>query len=111
MKNQGQQMRITDAELQLIKSTFADNESLLKLLRKIFLPELTADAPLSQNIDLWMTVPVDQLLPEQALVNIKARNLVITHLEQCLQNLKFLAGAKEESVEETKERLQRDSAK
>ena len=36
------EMRITDEELNLIKTTFAENDTLLKLIRKIFLPELSA---------------------------------------------------------------------
>jgi len=107
----GQQMRITDLELQLIKSTFAGNEELLMLLRKIFLPELDPAIPLGQNIDLWMTVKIDDLDPEQAIINLKARNTVIQHIEQQLLSLKLLAGMKEESVEETKKRLQQDSSK
>lgn len=107
----GQQMRITDLELQLIKSTFAGNEELLMLLRKIFLPELDPAIPLGQNIDLWMTLKIEDLDPEQALINLKARNTVIQHIEQQLLSLKLLAGMKEESVEETKKRLQQDSSK
>jgi hypothetical protein len=104
-----QEMRITDEELALIKSTFAGNEKLLKLLRKIFLPEITADAPIGQNIDLWMTLKVDELPHEQAIVNIKARNTVIQHLEMCLGQLNILAGIKDETVDQTKTRLKKDS--
>lgn len=107
----GKQMRITDLELQLIKSTFAGNEELLMLLRKIFLPELDASLPLGQNLDLWMTLKIDDMDPEQAIINLKARNTVIQHIEQQLLSLKLLAGMKEESVEETKARLQDDSNK
>ena len=34
------QMRITDEELAVIKGLFADNEEGLKVMRKIFLPEI-----------------------------------------------------------------------
>jgi len=85
----GQEMRISDEELRLLKSVFADNDALLKLLRKVFLPELSPDA----------------------VINIKARNQLIQHIEMQLITLKHLAGIKKESVEETKERLKRDSAK
>jgi len=105
------EMRITDAELSLIKMTFADNEVLLKLLRKIFLPEISPTAPLGQNIDLYMTVKIEDMTPEQALINLKARNTLISHIEMCLQQLNVLAGIKTESVEQTKERLKKDSSK
>lgn len=107
----GQQMRISDQELALIKSTYAGNEELLMLLRKIFLPELSPELPLGQNLDLWMTLKIDDMEPEEAIINIKARNTVIAHIEQQLLSLKLLAGTKDESVEDTKSRLQKDSSK
>jgi hypothetical protein len=106
-----QEMRISDSELQLIKNTFAGNTDLLKLLRKVFLPELSAKAPLGQNIDLWMTVNLENLTPEQALINLKARNSLIQHVEMQLQMLSILAGQKDETVEQTKARLKKDSSK
>lgn len=107
----GGQMRITNEDLQMLKSMFADNDQALMLLRKIFLPELSPDVALGQQIDLWMTVPVDNMHPDEALVNLKARNLLINHLEQRLLQLKQLAGRKDETVEETKRRLEQNSNK
>ena len=180
-------MRYDDKELGLIKATFADNEELLLVLRKVFLqvelteddvkrlapitkseqalallrkayaPSLELDAPFSQMIDLWMTVDTKDLSPAQATLALHvrgdmhalleeglarladpkmkvaggiadytpdftvddeeryityvARNSIISHTEQRLQELSFLAGRKEESVEETIARLQQDSAK
>jgi hypothetical protein len=106
-----QQMRITDAELSLIKTVFADNEVLLKLLRKVFLPEIDVTTPLGQQIDLWMTVKIEDMTPEEAIINLKARNTLISHLEMCLNQLKVLAGTKTETVEQTKDRLKKDSSK
>ena len=105
------EMRITDEEMSLIKALFADNIPALKLLRKIFLPEISATAPLGQNIDLWMTLKIEDLTPEQALINLKARNTVIQHIEGQLQQLYLLAGQKTETVEKTKERLAANSTK
>ena len=109
--NVGSQMRITDAELSLIKVQYAENDASLKLLRKIFLPEISPDVPIGQQIDLWMAIPIDDLKGEDAIINIKARNMVIAHLEMCLQQLKVLAGMKQETVEQTKVRLHKDSSK
>ena len=106
-----QEMRITDKDLSMIKNTFAGKDELLKVLRKIFLPELTADAPIGQNMDLWMTLKVDDMTAEQALINIKARNTVIQHVEMCLNQLKVLSVMKDETVEATKERNKKDSSK
>lgn len=104
-------MRINDMDLSMIKNTFADKDELLKVMRKIFLPEITSDAPIGQNIDLWMTMKVDDMSAEEALINIKARNSLIQHVEMCLSQLKVLAGMKKESVDQTKERLAKDSSK
>lgn len=111
MDKQKGEMRITDAELSLLKNTFADNDALLKILRKIFFPEITAEAPIGQNLDLWMTLNVDNMSPEDALINLKARNTVIGHVEQCLLQIKLLSGMKDETVEQTKERLKKNSNK
>ena len=107
----GQQMRITDEEFATIKSLYADNEAAIKMLRKIFLPEVEPNAPLGQNIDLWMTLDLADQSPEQAIINLKARNLLIQHVEQRLIQLKTLAGTKNETVEETKKKLVKDSSK
>lgn len=105
------QMRITDEELAVIKGLFAENEEALKLLRKIFLPEIDYTAPLGQLVDMWMPVEVDEVTPEQAIINIKARKTLIIHVESCLMQLRNLAGKKEESVEITKKKLMQDSSK
>ena len=105
------EMRITDAELGLIKMTFAENDTLLRLLRKVFLPEIELNSPIGSQVDLWMTIPIENLTAEEALINLKARNSLIQHIEMCLMQLKLLAGKKEETVEDTKAKLKKDSAK
>ena len=97
-ENKGQQMRFSKEELALIKSAFKGNTDLLKLMRKVFLPEIDPTAPLGQLIDLWMTVPVKEMTAEQAQVNILARNSLIMHLEQQLLQLQALAEMGEMTV-------------
>jgi len=185
-------MRYTDAELSLIKNSFAENEELLKamrkvflqlplseadeiairgnfggkqgikdLLRKTFMPELDGNAPFGQLIDLWMSVdvkekPLEDMMPvfkarqlliellEQQLVsmdslsegkevkekikiadltelktrtvdkfytNVIARNTLITHVDSQLMQLEALAGLKDETLEQTLERLKKDSSR
>lgn len=111
MSNTGQQMRFTDQDLSLIRNTFKDNEPLLKLLRKVFLPEIDPNAPIGQMIDLWMTVDVETVDPERAVVNLKARNSLITHIEQQLMQLKILAEKTEQTPEELLTGLRKDSSK
>lgn len=110
-KNQEQQMRITDKDIYFYKSAYAENDEGLKSLRKIFLPELDPDVPIGQQVDFYKDVAIDNMPPEEALLNIKARRFVIQHIEMCLMQLKALAGKKDETIEQTKERLKRNSAK
>lgn len=107
----GKQMRFSTEELAQIKALYSNNEEALKLLRKVFLPEISPNAPLGQNIDLWMTFKVEDLSAEEALINLKARNTLISHLEACLLQLSLLAGAKDETPEQTLERLKKNSTK
>lgn len=103
--------RITDAEMAIIKGMFAENDEALKLMRKIFLPSIETDAPLGMIMDMWIPVEIDNVSTEQALVNIKARKTLITHVEQCLMLLKNLAGTKDETPEETAKRVFQNSSK
>ena len=177
-------LRYSDAEMGLIKSTFAGNDALLvairkhfmqatlskddkavlsavkgetlAVLRKTILPELEADAPLGQLIDLFRTVEIREKSPMEAYphvlamhkvqtylgqrfdaiegragkgdidfkglvelksdevetyVGIAVRNFVLTHVDTQLIQLRVLAGTKEETVEQTKERLMKNSSK
>lgn len=52
-----------------------------------------------------------ELSAEENYSNLLARNVIISHVEQQIFQLFTLAGRKEESVEETLERIQRDSSK
>lgn len=106
-----QQKRFTDKELQTIKALFKDNDEGLKVLRKVFLPTYDFSAPFGQVVDLWMTVPVSDITPEYAYVNWKARNQVISHVEQQLIQLQFLANEKEETEEEKKLKEVKNSTK
>jgi hypothetical protein len=103
------EMRITPEEIELIKSTFRGNEKLLKLLRKVFLPEISADAPLGEQIDLWMTIPVEGT--DRDKINIIARKQLIQHLEQSLVQLKVLAETQAKTLEEVQEQIKKDSNK
>ena len=103
------EMRISDEEIGLLKSAFSGNDKLLKLLRKIFLPQYDYDAPVGDNIDMWMMCQLDGISPEESIVNVKAYKLLINQIEISLRGIKILVGSKEESVEDAKKRLQQNS--
>lgn len=188
MDKKKQVLRYSDSELKIIKDVFADNLELLQAIRKVFLqipldaidqsllstvkspailsvirkaylPEIDAKAPLHQIIDLWMTVEIKGKEPKSAYLemvareklisyldqqlrylegtqddnfeivfsdlvkvlpktkademyaNIIVRNTVIQHSEMQLAMFEVLAGQKNESVEETKKRLEKNSTK
>lgn len=109
---QGAEMRLTEDEITLIKSTFGGNERLLKLMRKIFLPEYDPMAPFGQVIDLWLAdTSLKQMPPDIAYQHIMARNMVIGHVEAQLQQLKYFADQKVETPEEQALREKKDSSK
>lgn len=105
------QKRFTDEELSIIRALFKDNEKGLKVLRKVFLPTYDFDAPLNQVIDLWMTLNFQNMSPEEKVINLTARNQVITHLEQQLTQLQFLANEEEESEDAKKLKEEKNSTK
>jgi hypothetical protein len=107
----GKQMRFTEEELALLQGVFKGNDKLLKVLRKVFLPEYDPNSPLGQGVDLWMTVDVRNLTPEGAYVRLLARNELISHVEQQLIQINYLANMKEETVEEKEARKKADSSK
>lgn len=104
------EMRFTPEELGIIQNVFGNNLPLLKLLRKVFLPTYDPKAPLGQIIDLWLTLDLRNLSDTEKLVRIQARNEVILHVENQLQQLQVLS-QKTETVEEALARQKKDSSK
>lgn len=102
-------MRFTEDELLLIRDTFKNNEPLLKVLRKVFLPEYDPTAPLGQIVDLWSTVDMKNMTPEAAWLHFTARHDLIKHVESQLLQLKGLSNVIIEGREEKAKRLKKDS--
>jgi hypothetical protein len=105
------EMRIKPEEIDMIKSAFKGNEKLLKVIRKVFLPEFMGDGPIGGQIDIWMTTPLNNQTTEEKLVNINARNLLIQHIETQLLQLKILAETNVKTEEEARDALKKDSNK
>ncbi len=111
--NIGLGQRITENEMLLIRNTFGGNNGeLLKLMRKIFLPEYDVTAPIGQVIDLWFVMPIEGLSDEAIAKNLRERNSLIAHIEARLRDLFQMANSKKgETPEEMIKRLQMDSSK
>jgi len=104
-------MRFTEDELRLVQETFKNNEKLLKVMRKVFLPELDPDAPLGQVIDLWVSIPLKEMNPQDAMVNMLARNQLIMHVEQQLMQLQSLANREQLTEEQRQLKEKKDKGR
>jgi len=106
----------TESEIEVIKGTFYDNEELLTALRnfffqleltekeqdiissfaktdaynvlyKTFIPELDPNMPISNNVDLWVGVNTKEKLPEDSVLEMKSREIVIKYLQEQFNRL------------------------
>jgi hypothetical protein len=103
--------RMTDDDFARIKGMFADNDGNLKVLRKIFFPELSDTNPVGMNFDLWTKLDLTGLSPEQKVIKVEANQMMVAHIEACLSMLKTLAGSKDETPEQTRKKLIQNSSK
>lgn len=110
-QDSGKQMRITPEEMALIKSTFLHNEKLLKLMRKMFLPEIDPEAPLGQMIDLYRTIPTKERNPVDVTVDLMARNMVIDHVDGVLLQLMLISKLEPTTEGEVVAKMKADSSK
>jgi hypothetical protein len=97
-----QVMRYDEQEISLIKNTFKEEEMLkeirkqflqfpstltlspdaIKVLKKTLLPVIEPDAPMWQVTDMWLSLNIRERSPEDALLIIKARKLLMDYYEQ-----------------------------
>lgn len=185
MRQKDQKMRYSDAELSLMKNTFAGddiylyalrkfmlgmeltegeqniinlfNDEIKSLIKKIFMPEIDGDAPLFQLVDMQMALREEiknksrdeikicieakqleidyiqsrinklngietdiitsslkdmaNLNDDNVIVNITARNYLLSYIDSFCNEIKILAGKKEDSVEKTLEEIRKNSTK
>jgi hypothetical protein len=108
-----QVMRYSEEEISLIKNTFKEEEMLkeirkqflqfpsaltlspdaIKVLKKTLLPVIEPDAPMWQVTDMWLSLNIRERSPEDALLIIKARKLLMDYYEQ---EFEVLEGKKKE---------------
>ncbi len=111
-----QTMRVSEADLILLNGTFAGNETLLEVMRKAmffmelskselgmlevfkdsnlmrlmhtsFLPTISTEIPIGQNIDLWMTVEITNKEPWHVAMQLIGRGQFVTMLEEALARI------------------------
>ncbi|MFA6078112.1 MAG: hypothetical protein WC724_03820, partial [Candidatus Paceibacterota bacterium] len=94
-----------EEKVQILKHAFKGNEKTLKLLRKIFYPEIDITASLEEVIDLYSIIDVANMTPEEVWIKMSARNEVISYVEGSLKAINLLAEAPEEKTSEEKEKV------
>lgn len=109
--NNENKSRFTENELELIRNTFKNNESLLKLIRKFFLPPIDHDAPMGFLVDVYGSIPADGLPDSQVATMVRARNQLVNHLNRMFVELEILANQGNETPKEREVRLKKDSVK
>lgn len=110
-KKREQTMRYTDEEIGVVKNTFAENDYLIKVLRKFFLqgtltsdevnvirsftsqpnsvsvlkktlmPTLELEAPAFQLVDLYINIETKDSSPEKAFLLARARDMMCDYFE------------------------------
>lgn len=95
------QMPLNVLDTEIIINTFKGRKENLTVIRKCFYPELEPEAPLSQLIDLWMTIDVRDKSMEELKNVFDSRELLIDLIEQQLEGLEKVANSKELNYEIT----------
>lgn len=105
--------RISDADRELLAKTFAGNDDLYRLIRKLFLPTISEDDPIAQSFDMWTLMPLDPNAPaEEYKIQVLARNNLVAHIEGRLRDIYLLSnGVDKMSPEEQKAYMARNSSK
>lgn len=103
-----QDRRFTEVEMSIIRSYFKDdedtnlkairaymfgfsplkedinNEEVFNILKKTMLPTIDKEAPIGQIVDLYMTIPLENISEEERDKNVKIKEMVIGYLSNKL---------------------------
>jgi len=91
-----------------------DMEIRARMIQKEYLEqqyEVLIQANVEEKIKLKDLLPAKDKPMANAIINLSARNMIVKHIDTQLHVFKVLAGQKDETVSETKDRLQRDSSR
>lgn len=103
--------KLTEAEVELLKNTFKGNDALLIAVRKKIFPEYDIDGGVGEQTDLWISMDFSGMSTEEAMINIKARNMFIAQLEGGLDSIKKLCEFEGKTPEQIKEAAVKNSSK
>ena len=82
------QANLTEGEDILARKTF-NNEELIKVLRRLFLPEIEPDAPINQIVDMWVETynQNKDKFGDEVEPKLEARERVIAYIKQQIESL------------------------
>jgi len=103
--------RLSDDELNWIKSVFKDNEQGLVTLRKILLQTGESDTPIGFYRDSWAGLDLKGLDPEGRVLAVASHQSMLNHLEGALRSIQVIAEQTPEELEAAMERAKKNSAK
>ena len=101
--------RFNDQE-KLVLATVFDTPEKIKLMRKVFLPEITQDAPIAGNESL-MRMRLDGLSTDEIAIEAKTAMRLISHIEGALSMVQNVVSNKAESPAEIAQKIRKDSLK
>lgn len=82
----------TESEKMYVQSVFDGNESLKKLMHKMFFPTISGEIPIGQTIDLWLTLECKDKTDEEVESQLIARQKLIDHIKKSLALLDDVSG-------------------
>jgi hypothetical protein len=104
---------LTEEDIALIRDTFRNNERLIRVLRKIFLPSVGDNAlPLEElGKDMWLNMDFAQMANDEIKPIVLARQDAIKFIMGALIQLKVIANTDLESPLNAELKKQKDSTK
>ena len=104
--------RFSAEEVSIIKGTFKNNPTLLRLLRKVFLPEQVDESlPIGQVAGLWMDVNFREMDANDIKALAIARQEIVKMTEFYLLQLQVIADGADVTTEELAAVRAKNSAK
>jgi hypothetical protein len=103
-------LEIKGKDVESVYTEALAREELIKYINEKLL-DIEGVLPTDQEIKFSDYVKIDDKDPVEVFIGLTVRNTMLAHVEMQLNQFQVLAGKKEETVEETKERLFKNSAK
>lgn len=100
--NYEQQEHLSKADVAWIQKTFKDNNEAVDILRRLFIPSIKDPRlPIEElGKDLWLSIDLRAIPADEAKIVLLARQDAIKNIVGTLVQLKIIANAPEDNVED-----------